>query len=166
MELAANPRMPFAKSSTAPSSIFSEKPLRLAGQSLREEIGKLTEEGLIPFLIFTVTFWIVCAVEWTQKLAGAAPDPRFWTFLSLIVTAYGGFKVFQLRPQIRNLRLGELGERKVAEIFDRIRSKGFVAFHDLPGAESSNVDHVVVGPSGIYAIETKAQTGSGNINYR
>ena len=165
MELAANSCMSLQKSSTAPSFFFSEKPLRLTGQSLREEIEKLTEEGLIPFFVFIVTFWIVVAVEWTQKLAGGVPDPRFWTFLSLIVTGYGAFKVFRLGPKIRSLRFGARSERKVAEILDRIRSKGFVAFHDLPGTGSSNVDHVVVGPSGIYAIETKARIGSGTISY-
>ena len=139
-------------------------PLRLAGQSLRDEIDRLSDERLIPFFVFIFAFWIVCAVEWTQKFAGAAPDPRFWTLLSLIVTAYGGFQVFRLRPQIRNLHLGERGERRVAEILDRLRSKGFVAFHELPN-NGLNVDHVVVGPSGIYAIETKTRSGSGTINY-
>ena len=138
--------------------------LRLAGQSLRDEIDRLSEERLVPFFVFTFAFWLVCAVEWTQKFAGAAPDPRFWTLLSLIVTAYGGFQVFRLRPQIRNLRLGERGERRVAEILDRLRSKGFVAFHELPN-NGLNVDHVVVGPSGIYAIETKTRSGSGTISY-
>jgi hypothetical protein len=46
-----------------------------------------------------------------------------------------------------------------------MRAKGFVPIHDLPG-EGFNVDHVVVGPAGIYAIETKTRAGRGTIDYR
>jgi hypothetical protein len=80
------------------------------------------------------------------------------------VTVYGGLQVFRLRG--RWLRGQDAaGEKKVALILNGIRSKGFVAFHNLPG-ENRNIDHVVIGPSGVYAIETKARRGSGTISYR
>jgi hypothetical protein len=163
-EISGKRRVAFKKITALQWSPVSGNSLRFAGQSLREEINRLSDFGLIPFLIFSFAFWIVCAVEWTQKFAGEAPDPRFWTVLSLIVTIYGGFQVFRLRPAFRNFRLGESGEQRVAELLDRLRSKGFAAFHDLPNS-GLNVDHVVVGPSGIYAIETKTRSGSGTINY-
>jgi len=110
-------------------------------------------------------FWIVCGVEWTQKVAGTAPDPRFWTLLSLIVTVYGGVQVFRLHRRLSHVGTGKQANQKVLEILDRIRSKGFVAFHGLAG-NSRNIDHVVVGPAGVYTIEAKARSGSGTIDYR
>ena len=132
--------------------------------TLREEINRLTEEQLLPILLIMFSFWIVCAVEWVQRFAGIVPDPRFWTLLSLIVTVYGGLQVFRLRGRWWRGQ-DATGEKKIALILNGIRSKGFVAFHNLPG-ENRNIDHVVIGPSGVYAIETKARSGSGTISYR
>ena len=35
---------------------------------------------------------------------------------------------------------------------------GYRVFHDFPGGPRWNIDHVVVGPSGVYAIETKTRS--------
>ena len=132
---------------------------------LRNEIDHLTREQKLPILLIMFAFWVVCAVEWAQRLAGQVPDPRFWTLLALLVTLYSGFQVFRLRLRVPGNSADSTGEREVAEILHRISSKGFVAFHDLRG-DGRKIDHVVVGPSGIYAIETKKRSGSGMIDYR
>ena len=62
-----------------------------------------------------------------------------------------------LLRQRRNCRLGLRGEQAVAESLSEIASFGYRAFHDLPGGENWNIDHVVVGPQGVFAIETKAR---------
>jgi len=161
MELAANRRMVLKG-----QSLMAGKLLRMAGQSLRVKAERQFDD-FVPYLMIVFGFWIVCLVEWTQKIVGEHPTPGFWMFLSLLVTCYGGVRAFRLYPQLRNARLGKRGERRVAEILDRIRSKGFVVFHDLP-EDGSKIDHVVVGPTGIYAIETKAWNviGSRTIDYQ
>lgn len=53
-------------------------------------------------------------------------------------------------------RLGFHGERFVAEELNQLMADGFRVFHDVP-FETHNVDHVVVGASGVFAIETKAK---------
>lgn len=53
-----------------------------------------------------------------------------------------------------------LGERAVAEQLDVLRTEGFRVFHDVPaeGLEKKfNVDHVVVGPTGVAAVEVKTR---------
>lgn len=145
--------------------LSSDKLLRLAGQSLRDEYDRFFDERLVASLVVVAAFWMVCLVAWIQKIAGYNPDPRFWTLLSLFVTAYGGFEVFRLRPQLRRLRQRARGDRRVAQILERMRSKGFVALQELP-ASGFMIDHVIVGPSGVYAIETKSWNafGSGTID--
>jgi hypothetical protein len=63
---------------------------------------------------------------------------------------------------MRNWRFGLRGEQAVAEkLADRaLAAAGYVAFNDLPaknGKKEWNVDHVVVGPGGVFVLETKAR---------
>jgi hypothetical protein len=131
-------------------------------QSFRHELDQLWEERLTPVLLLPLLFIIVWIVECVQKYAGRNLDPQFWAFIALLVTVYGGFEIFRLRPRFRNPRRGQ---RRVTEILNRIRANGFVAYHGLLG-KGFNIDHVVVGPSGIYVIEAKTRSGSGAIDYR
>jgi hypothetical protein len=55
------------------------------------------------------------------------------------------------------LRMGLRGEQAVAEELQAAVRAGYHVFHDLPG-EKGNIDHVAVGPGGVFAIETKARS--------
>jgi Nuclease-related domain. len=48
------------------------------------------------------------------------------------------------------------GERVVGEELNQFLASGFRVFHDVP-FEGFNIDHVLVGPPGIYAVETKTR---------
>jgi hypothetical protein len=52
-------------------------------------------------------------------------------------------------------RLGFTGERVVGEELNQLLGSGFRVFHDVP-FERFNIDHVLVGPPGMYAVETKS----------
>lgn len=60
-----------------------------------------------------------------------------------------------------NHRLGLLGEQVVGQILDRHSSETIRVFHDLeviePGKKPWNIDHVVLTPAGVFAIETKTR---------
>jgi hypothetical protein len=53
--------------------------------------------------------------------------------------------------------LGFAGERAVAEELNQLMLDGCRVFHDLPMEPYGNIDHVLVTPTGIYAVETKAR---------
>lgn len=56
---------------------------------------------------------------------------------------------------------GALGEQQTALLLEPLRHEGFVILHDRRQPESSgNIDHIVVGPSGIFVIETKNWQGT------
>lgn len=46
-----------------------------------------------------------------------------------------------------------------------MRTCGYHAIHDIP-AKGYNIDHVLVGPGGVFAIETKFRSGYGEIEFR
>src|SRR5690606_17037137 len=94
------------------------------------------------------------------SLAGS--DSRIGPIVSLPV--FGGaaavctVMAWRVGQKIRTTRLGLLGEQSVAEQLQSLWTDGYRIFHDVPGDGEWNVDHVVVGPAGVFAIETKART--------
>jgi hypothetical protein len=64
-------------------------------------------------------------------------------------------------PQhIRAWQRGAEGERRVGARLDALASDSLVVLHDrrIPGSRA-NIDHIVVGPSGVYVIDTKRYAG-------
>jgi hypothetical protein len=60
--------------------------------------------------------------------------------------------------ELRNHARGLAGERAVGETLSALRAEGCHVFHDLVhdnGERSFNIDHIVVGAHGVFAIETK-----------
>jgi hypothetical protein len=55
---------------------------------------------------------------------------------------------------MRRLRLAQDGERTVGEFLEKLRADGYQVFHDLVG-DGFNLDHVLIGPAGVFTIETK-----------
>jgi hypothetical protein len=71
---------------------------------------------------------------------------------------YGLAQTAQLLKEIRSLRLGLRGEQAVAEKLLELAPEGYRSFHDLPAGKDWNIDHVLVGPPGVFAIETKTRS--------
>jgi hypothetical protein len=58
----------------------------------------------------------------------------------------------------RSHYLGLRGEQAVAETLGGLSRLGWQVFHDLPGGKNWNIDHVAVGPGGVFALETKTRS--------
>lgn len=58
-------------------------------------------------------------------------------------------------------RRGAEGEQQVAAALDQLRPHGWWAIHDrrLPGGTNANIDHVVVGPGGVFTVDAKNYRG-------
>jgi hypothetical protein len=126
-----------------------DKMLRPAGESLRLQIEDL-DVDLIFFMVFFAGL---------MALLGAI---RLWPLnlgaLLVVLGAAGVFLRFILLIQTRaNYRLGFSGERLVAEKLSPLVAEGCHVFHDFPADPKWNIDHIVVAPSGVYAIETKTR---------
>jgi Nuclease-related domain len=53
---------------------------------------------------------------------------------------------------------GAAGEELVGEALDGLRECGWFALHDVQ-LDRGNIDHVLIGPAGIFTIETKSHRG-------
>jgi hypothetical protein len=81
--------------------------------------------------------------------------------LGLVAAVLVGWRLrFRPSEQARTWQRGAHGERHTARLLDRLTRGGFVVFHDLaiPGSPA-NVDHLVIGPSGVFVIDSKQWTG-------
>jgi Nuclease-related domain len=115
---------------------------------------------------------------WTRSLAWRAPLVAAaglagdvlaaqaglpWAGLvGLAVAALASWRLrFRPSEQARTWQRGAAGERHTARLLDRLTRDGYVVFHDLavPGSPA-NVDHLVIGPSGVFVIDSKQWTGS------
>jgi hypothetical protein len=96
-----------------------------------------------------------------QVLATKAGLPQAG-LVGLAVAALIGWRLrFRPSEQARAWQHGAHGERRTARLLDRLTRDGYVVFHDLavPGSRA-NVDHLAIGPTGVFVIDSKQWTGS------
>jgi len=82
------------------------------------------------------------------------------TLAGLSLALSGLRRMLKTAEDLRACRLGLRGEQAVAEALnDRsLAAAGYTALHDVPGDGDWNIDHVVVGPGGVFVIETKCRS--------
>lgn len=135
-------------------SPIKDKPLRLPGQSLDEERRKLFEDKLETPMLLAGFFIVLSALEWWRYYFQKPPSPVLFTVFTVFLIVFAAWRVWKTRPQARALRLGIEGEKAVGQFLERLRENGYQVFHDLIGT-GFNVDHVLIGPAGVFTVETK-----------
>ncbi len=157
-----------------------EKLLRPPGYSASQRVEALTDDfveagvvvaglgaGMAGSVLFGGRFlWV-----WQTADPGSAIRSPIQTvialfiYLGLFAVTLGlvirqGRRLQRLEEERENWHLGARGEQLVGEALNdpAILAAGYRIYHDVPGSEGWNIDHVVVGPGGVYVIETKART--------
>jgi hypothetical protein len=132
--------------------------MRLEVEKLRDEISEealklslsVTGPAVLIMLLSTRSVesqWIIYGVIGLLAIGAVA---RRW------------LKLRELRKKLRNAHLGYDGERYVGEELNGLMARDCRVFHDFqvdwfPGERAFNIDHVVVGPEGVFAIEPKTR---------
>lgn len=84
--------------------------------------------------------------------------PGITTAFAVPISLYAAFRIFQLGRKARRLKLGRDGERAVGQFLDdKLRPLGYHVLHDVRGG-NWNIDHIIVGPNGLFTIETKTRS--------
>lgn len=135
-------------------SPLTDNPLRNPGQSVDDALWDLLhDEFFFWFLLGGVTA-ITTGLEWWRWIAKLPPSPFWMSAFALPLIAYCAWRAKQGLKRAEHLRLGRDGERAVGQFLERLRVQGYQVFHDIPGPDF-NLDHVLIGPAGIFTIETK-----------
>lgn len=145
--------------------------LRSPGQSVREQLDEATSDlgfdvmGLALFPIMVAALLLA-----QQQAVGMRASMLDWVVPSCGV-AIAVFIAYQVRKLVRaghridDLRAGFDAELAVGQELDQLMRLGARVFHDFP-AENFNIDHVVICPSGLFAVETKGFTKPKDIGGR
>lgn len=131
--------------------------LRSPGESLALQIEKVSEDldlyftflAFIPLIFFTM--YLSMRYLGNQKIN--------WVTLLIPCSAFMVFFCFKfsaLMKKRNSLRLGLDCERAVGQELDQLMLDGYRVYHDFP-AENFNIDHVVIGANGVFAVETKGR---------
>jgi hypothetical protein len=150
-----------------------EKLLRPPGYSLALRLDEIQDKILNDMLAACALCAIAGACGLMLAIFIGSRVPVLWsalTFAMFAGFAYAG--AFTTRRAFRrfkegwNVRLGLRGEQAVAETLHEVADCGVRVFHDLPGGDNWNIDHVAVGTRGVFVIETKARSRRASRNGR
>src|SRR5882724_7349678 len=117
---------------------------RFIVQRNRDELNRFLICSLVVFLFVPVIF-----IYFAPDLTNVSSQVFFTGLLCL--SAYPGFCVLRLR---RTRALELRAEHAVAAELHTLEAEGSHVFHNFPVRPDWSIDHVVVAPSGVYAIET------------
>lgn len=87
-----------------------------------------------------------------------------WLAIATFLTLAGD--AFRRRSSTHAFRIGAEGEERVGAVLDSLAKHGYRMVHDAPLRGYGNIDHIVVGPGGVFTIETKNAGGKVRIRNR
>jgi hypothetical protein len=94
-------------------------------------------------------------------LLGSQLAPRLGLVVAALAAAAAGWGLrFRPSPDAVAWRRGAAGERHTARLLDPLERHGWAVLHDLalPGSRA-NIDHLVIGPGGVFVIDSKHYRG-------
>ena len=136
---------------------FRQNLLRIPGGSLLKRLDNLNEQInlyliyvlLLPLIIYSTL------ISYSYFQAIQPPPAVIWisSIICIAASAYLIFKLAGLLSRRRRVRLDYEGELTVGQELNQLMRQGFLVYHDFP-ADTFNIDHIVVGNIGVFAVET------------
>jgi len=138
------------------------KVIGTAGASVREmeagrrQVRRLTMLGVLLLLAVIIYVWLVTSRYLAGMIAVVAAGLVIVALKTIDTHATRNDR--RQRKRQRDAARGASGEEKVARILEALPDD-YTIIHDLP-CPLGNIDHVVIGPHGVFVVETKAHGGS------
>ena len=92
---------------------------------------------------------------------GSLVVPRLSLMIGGLAAVVAGWGLrFRPSPDAVAWRRGAAGERRTARLLDPLERRGWAVLHDLAVPRSrANLDHLVIGPGGVFVIDSKQYRG-------
>ena len=107
---------------------------------------------LVPVLAFAVFM----AKPGQESSQGLPISIGMGVVLVMACVGYFAYKLLKLQAEQDLLRIGYDAELAIGQELDQLMRQGAAVFHDFP-AEKFNIDHIVISPVGVFAVETKGR---------
>lgn len=138
--------------------------MRTAGESQLKHVLKFDEDaflwlimaGSAPVGLALLGVMATTLLPHTLQWAGLALSAVLFIVTFILSAGWFAGKT----SESHNRYLGYFGERMVAEHLDALKGLGWRVFHDVPASDNGrkfNLDHVAVGPTGVFVVETKTR---------
>ena len=135
--------------------------LRGAGESLRVKVKEL--DGKIDDTLLMLYFGPITIVGFYFMMLYL--QGRQFTYSGIVIygitiifgLTFFSIKLYKLLHERNAYRLGLDAELAVGRELNHLMLDGFHVYHDFPEGKY-NIDHIVVGPSGMFAVETKGKS--------
>lgn len=128
----------------------SDPTRRTAGQYARATVQRLRMRTLVALGVLAVA---------TAMLGRAfgLHDVRFLGAEVLLLASMFAISRWVL-PLVERRDMGAQGEEHVGELLNGLTDRGWLVIHDASFGRG-NVDHILIGPAGVFTIETKSHAG-------
>jgi hypothetical protein len=141
---------------------FADAVLRNPGDSLAEKMRDLSMDmglyfpltALIPLYFYAVYL----QMEADRQQAATWFVPIVLGGFGLLAALWFLFKYMRALKELHRYRIGYAGEVAVGNALNQLMLQGYRVFHDIQGDKKFNIDHLLVGPTGVFAVETKTKT--------
>ena len=140
-----------------------------AGASSQRKYKELTRSWRRRKWKLFAVLALICVVVGVVTFQAAQRWPsQGWTFGMFAGMFFAGFLILRMSPPgwIENWQVGAWGEESTAKALRVLEDDGWVVMHDLDAAGRGNVDHIAVGPGGVYLLDSKNLFGSVTVDRR
>lgn len=141
------------------------KVLNLPGEGLRRAIEK-HDDSFYENMGMAATIGPIILVGWlVARMNRVVPDwsqiqfgfgDLLFALIAVCMVVWCSWRMIFHASQRRRYKQGLEAEQAVAQCLMPLMAEGMAIFHDFP-ADKFNIDHVVIGRSAVFAVETKSR---------
>lgn len=132
--------------------------LRNPGDAIRVKIEEINDDinmRLLYIVFFPLLLTLLISMQ-TKRFNVA--EWVFTALIAIVIIAYQCYRILGLSTERDSYWLGLDGEMFVGQELNQLMFDGYKVYHDFQVTEKRfNIDHIVIGPGGVFAVETKAR---------
>ena len=140
---------------------FKQDLLRIPGGSLLMRLDNLNQQ-INLYLVYVVILPLIIYSALISYSYFQAEQPALaviWisSIISVALIAYMAYNLVKFLSRRKGIRLAYEGELAVGQELNQLMLHGYRVYHDFP-ADTFNIDHIIVGPKGVFAVETHTRS--------
>ncbi|MFG0457178.1 nuclease-related domain-containing protein [Shewanella mangrovisoli] len=144
------------RDATVTLPVDREQLTRIPAYGLQKQIHDLQLDFMVSVLMGVLVVCLPFAASSVQAHITVGKFPWAYALMGLVGASYFGFKTWKNFSKLTKLRLGHTAEIATANELIGLQALGYQVFHDVQ-ADGFNIDHLVIGKNGVFAIETKGR---------
>ncbi|MFB2640983.1 nuclease-related domain-containing protein [Shewanella bicestrii] len=144
------------RDATVTLPVDREQLTRIPAYGLQKQIHDLQLDFMVSVMMGILVVCLPFAASSVQAHITVGKFPWAFALMGSVGATYFGFKTWKLFSKLTKLRLGHTAEIATANELIGLQALGYQVFHDVQ-ADGFNIDHLVIGKNGVFAIETKGR---------